>query len=183
MQSDTRDDVQEDLASFNQLWTRKMQRMDASVKSSFDVHEEMLRRIENMEEEVQAAGKKAKDAEERVLSALARHSEQSEDRLASFEKRIAEMLSQQRDETRRAIDGMPSSLRPHTLKIRPKAVIECDLHSDLGQESSVQAGKIQAREQFVEGRIVNTKTLSSPITHHSSLDQVRARSRPKPFRT
>jgi uncharacterized protein YPO0396 len=123
MQSDTRDDAQEDLASFNQLWTRKMQRMDASVKSSFDVHEEMLRRIENMEEEVQAAGKKAQDAEERVLSALARHSEQSEDRLASFEKRIAEMLSQQRDETRRAIDGMPSSLRPHNLKIRPKLLL------------------------------------------------------------
>jgi hypothetical protein len=111
-ESDTRDDLQEDLASFNQLWTRKMQRMDASVKSSFDVHEEMLRRIENMEEAVQAASKKAKDAEERVLTALARHSEQSEDRLASFEKRIAEMLSQQRDETRRAIDGIPSTLTP-----------------------------------------------------------------------
>lgn len=42
-----------------------------------------------------------------VLSALARHSEHSEERLAAFEKRIGEMLSQQRDETRRAIDGMP----------------------------------------------------------------------------
>lgn len=40
--------------------------MDASVKSSFDVNDEMLKRIESMEESVQAASKTAKDAEEKV---------------------------------------------------------------------------------------------------------------------
>lgn len=43
------------------------------------------------------------------MAALARHSDQSEDRLATFEKRIAAMLSQQRDEVKRVVDSAGKS--------------------------------------------------------------------------
>lgn len=57
---------QEEMSSFKELLGRKFQRMDSSIKDALDVDEEMVRRLERLEEAVDNATKASREAEEKV---------------------------------------------------------------------------------------------------------------------
>jgi len=103
--------VDDEMKRFKNVYANKFDRMNESVSSILDIHQQLLGRLEKLEASHEEHERSLLQMEERVTLAMNKQSIQVEERMMAMEERIMLMLKSHKEDLQTAVDRTSHQLR------------------------------------------------------------------------
>ena len=149
--------VEDDMKKFKQVYGNKFQRLDESVSSALDIHQQMLDRIDTLERLVERMDRSIVQVEERVAFSLSKHSLHTEEMVGAMEERVMLMLKSHKEEMQSTIDRSARETRDLMSSVtegrREELLARERFQQSLLDESRRQHDEWDALKREVHGRM------------------------------
>ena len=126
--------VEDDMKKFKMVYNNKLQRIDESLSSMLDIHQQMIDRIDKLERAVEHTDRNLHNVEERVAYSLSKHSLHTEEMVAAMEERVMILIKNHKEEVQSSFERAAREMR--------------DLMSSVTEG---RREEVKARERFQQG--------------------------------